>query len=143
MRLLNPSPGEIFDRLSILELKITVAKKKGLEASYFEAEKASLEERMLQWTDGLVFDHMGAQEALDKKKEEISTQRNTLAAVNGLLWMAEDDARAASENEAFKLARLCKQIVKWNDARAGAVRELDRLYGITDGPEKLYSVSSK
>lgn len=141
MRLLNPSPGEILDRMTILELKITFGHKKGVSTTHFEAEYAELQEALKGWTDSLpesyYFDDDNGtnyQELMDK----MAMERNGLAAVNALLWDAEDRVRLLPETEAFTLARLAKQIVAWNDARARHVQGLNKLYMAGDEQEKLY-----
>ena len=141
MRLLNPSPGEILDRMSILELKISAARKKNVASIHFEAERASLDEVLRTWDNGLIEDCCGDEEALDKKTSAMATHRNALAAVNALLWRAEDEVRATPEDSSFKLARLCKQIVHLNDSRAGHVLALNKLYGLEEEQEKLYSIA--
>jgi hypothetical protein len=141
MRLLNPSPGEILDRLSILELKIAASKKLDRDSTHFEAEKASLDEVFRNWENGLIEDCCGDEDMYDKKRETIAYNRNGLAAINALLWQAEDNVRETPDTSVFKLAILCKQIVRLNDARAKFVRQLDLLYGIKDGPEKLHMVA--
>lgn len=141
MRLLNPSPGEILDRMSILELKIEAAKKKNVDSTHFKAEKASLDEVLRTWDNALIEDCCGDEGLYDTKLAEISIHRNALAAVNALLWRAEDEVRATPDESAFKLARLCKQIVSLNDSRSAHVLSLSRLYGLEDEPEKLYSTA--
>lgn len=143
MRLLNPSPGEIWDRMSILELKISAAKKKNVASTHFEAEKATLEEAMVVWSRTLMeinFDS-DSNRSGQEKILQIAGHRNALAAVNALLWRAEDEVRATPEDSAFRLARLCKQIVHLNDSRAFHVLELNKLYGLEEEPEKLYSTA--
>jgi hypothetical protein len=139
VRLLNPSPGEILDRLTILDLKIAAARKKGIDETHFEAEQASLKEVLQNWNDGVVEDCVGRDDIYAQKKGDIASHLSALAAVNSLLWQAEDDIRATPGTEAFKLAILVKNTARWNDARASHVRELDKLYGIKDGPEKIYT----
>ena len=143
MRLLNPSPGEILDRLSILELKITAATKRSVSSTHFEAEKASLEEVLKTWEQGIAEDCMGDGDRLTETLVQIAGHRNGLAACNALLWQAEDDVRALPAEAAFKLASLCKRIVSWNDGRAAHVRELNKLYGMEDEPEKIFATVAK
>lgn len=138
-RLLNPSPGEILDRLSILELKIEFAKRKNVLSTHFEAEKASLQEAMLPWDRSVHDDYHGDEKALDQQRVYIAANKNGLTSMNSLIWAAEDEVRATGENEVFKLARLCKQISRWNDSRALFVSKLNELYGLANEPEKLYS----
>ncbi len=132
-RLLNPSPGEIFDRLSILELKINAAEKKRLDASNFQAEKAMLEDALLTWTGWLKEDNVD-----EETRDKIAQHRNGLAAVNALLWDAEDQVRELPEEEMSKLAQLAKRICKLNDRRAELVRGLGILYGAGNQQEKIY-----
>lgn len=140
MSLLNPNPGEIIDRLTILELKITAAGKKGISAVHFEAEKLGLEDRLEHFKACLCEDFCMDDAGLDKKLTEIAQNHNALAAVNSLLWQAEDDVRATREEEALKLASLCKRIAKWNDTRAQHIAILNLLYGLEEGPEKLHGM---
>jgi hypothetical protein len=141
VRLLNPSPGEILDRLTILELKIMWGGKRSMDVTHFEAEKYSLIEVLKNWTEGIAEDCIGDGDRLDETLQKVDLHRNGLAAVNALLWDAEDEARRTPDTSAFKLAVLCKKIIRLNDARASHVRELDLLHGIRDGQEKIYAES--
>ena len=134
MSLLNPSPGEIIDRLSILELKIPAFQKGGVPAEYLEAEKASLQDKMQEW-DFEMRDSMPVNVTWDM----IAEMKNALAAFNALLWKAEDDARMTPEEDIIKLARLCKHIASMNDARSRAIKRLNDIYGIEGGQEKIYA----
>lgn len=133
-RLLNPSPGEVVDRLTILELKVQAAEKRGSDASSFLAEKTSLEEHLEKWNQMLREDEAPPAERWDKIKEKTLG----LTAVNSLLWDAEDQVRATSEMESIKLAQLCKRIAKLNDERSKLVGELTALYGVEEASEKMY-----
>lgn len=132
MRLLNPSPGEILDRITILELKIVAAEKKEVNSSSFQAEKTELEEHLRQWDQTL-------KESWPDETVwyEIGQQRNALVAINSLLWEAEDLVRELSDLEMSKLALLAKRIAKLNDGRAKAVQEIAKLYGVEE-QEKIY-----
>lgn len=134
MSILNPSPGQLLDRLSILELKIAAFKKCRMPTDVFEAEKASIEERMRDWEQGLIEDMVW-----ETNMPLINQSKNALAAVNALLWAAEDSVREASADESFKLARLCKHIAAMNDARNQNIRKLDGLYGLEMHNEKIYA----
>ena len=133
MSLIAPTPGEILDRLSILALKIPVFQEKEIFAAHLEAEKSGLEEKMFDW-DNILRAQMADQITWDMLAE----QRNTLAAVNAILWQAEDDVRSTSQNDSFKLASLCLRIAKMNDARSRAIRRMNELYGADAGQEKIY-----
>lgn len=135
-RLLNPSPGEVIDRITILELKIQAVEKRGSDASLFQAEKTSLEEHLENWNQMLREDY-----APNETWDQINEKRTGLTAVNSLLWEAEDQVRILSEMEALKLAQLAKRIAKLNDDRSKLVGELTELYGIREASEKIYGVS--
>lgn len=137
MSLLNPNPGEIIDRLTILELKITAASKKYISAVHFEAEELGLKERLKHFEDCLAEDFC-TKEGLFGRLTLIAESKNTLAAVNSLLWQAEDEVRATPDEEPLKLASLCKRITKWNDVRSRHVALLNKLYNTDEGPEKLH-----
>jgi hypothetical protein len=137
MSLLNPTPGEILDRLSILELKIPAFEKYGWASEDLEAEKAGLEERMKDWDQGLREDMVG-----EVIYNQIAEGRNALAAVNALLWDAEDDVRRSHPDELTKLARLCQYIAKMNDSRNKHINKLNGLYGLHIRQEKIYSTKT-
>lgn len=113
----------------------------GKSSTHFEAEKASLDEVMRNWEAGVVEDCCGDDILYVKKQEQIAKYKNSLAAVNALLWMAEDEIRATPDIQAFKLARLCKQLTLWNDTRAKSIQLLDKLYGLESEPEKLHATT--
>jgi hypothetical protein len=136
MSILNPTPGELLDRLSILRLKIAAFDKKELCTDALEAEKAGIEEMMRDWARGLLEDMVS-----EETEQLINQSVNALAAVNALLWKAEDDVREASLDEAFKLARLCKHIAAMNDARNEHILKLDTLYGLKVKSDKIYSTT--
>lgn len=136
MRLLNPSPGELLDRITILDLKIKAAGKLGRDDTHFVAERTSLEEALQTWAQWLR--ETGVSE---ETWQEIAQKKNGLAAVNALLWEAEDTVRALPEEELTQLAQLAKRISKLNDNRADLVKELSELYGDDVVHEKIYGTS--
>jgi DUF438 domain-containing protein len=135
MRLLNPSPGEVIDRLTILELKVQASEKRGTDATQFLAEKASLEEYLSNWDQMLREDY-----ASGGIWDTIAMKKTGLTAVNTLLWEAEDLVRETSDTEALKLAQLCRRIANLNDSRAKLVAEISALYGAKETvSEKIYA----
>jgi len=78
MRLVNPGLGETTDRLTILALKILVGQEQGKDITHFSNEHAALLTQIRSRT-------------LNAKWFEAVL---SLAAVNGLLWHAEDDLKA-------------------------------------------------
>jgi DUF438 domain-containing protein len=131
MRLLNPSPGEVVDRLTILELKIQAANRREVSDVHFQVEKVQLEEYLSRWDREIKKPSL--------QWEKIQESWNGLVAVNGLLWMAEDQIRETVETEAFTLARLCKQVANLNDHRSQLVQKISEAYGEKVQPEKMYA----
>lgn len=139
MRLLTPSPGEVLDRMTILELKIKNGQRKDMKVEGFEAERQALRDYMVQFEQGLKEDFSVREpKEYDKRCQELSEKKNGLMAMNALLWDAEDQVRVCNQLEMTKLAGLCLRIVKLNDNRARIVRELSILYGTEDHQEKMY-----
>lgn len=75
-RLLNVGPGEIADRLTILGLKIAHGTEKGVDVKHWRDERNALLVKV--------------QPSIDSRWVEHALE---LAAVNALLWQAEDDLR--------------------------------------------------
>ena len=132
MSLLNPTPGEVLDRLTILDLKIEAAERvqKQELVIHWKAEKVSLEERLV------VFGKMMSTQT-GEIKEKIDLHINSLVALNSLLWRAEDNIRELPETAVFRLASLCKKVASWNDGRNRNIQDLNKLYGF-DQEEKIY-----
>jgi hypothetical protein len=134
MRMLKPSPGEVADRSTILELKIEFARRSGLGYRHFEEEEEALD-NYLQNGEFVV-----TIEVKDKYYE----LRKELLAINRKLWICEDENRSlpsvdqCSQEQILRLATLCKLIADLNDARADLVARMNLLFNIT-GKEKIYT----
>ncbi len=129
MRLLNVGAGEISDRLSILALKVLHGEQAGKDVSHFVNER-----------NGLIVQFRTA--STDAGLEHLFT----LAAVNAMLWHAEDDLRAWRRMEeekgidtmdAPKVITVAFRIQELNDQRAELVWTLNKLAGTDLGREKL------
>jgi len=128
VRLANIGVGELADRLSILALKIAHATQAGKDASHFVNERNVL---VVQF----------------RSHEPAAEHLFDLAAVNAMLWHAEDDLReyrqAVPEPDALgdaglvAVARVAYRIQALNDRRAELVGTLNKLAGTDLGPEKL------
>lgn len=138
MGLLKPSPGEVTDRLTILELKINAAGKSGKSPLRFVEEKSSLE----HWLGGHR-PEMGDPFLQRDRETRIEQAKKSLAAVNALIWEAIDQVVELSEVELSKLAMLAKRTAKLNMAREEKIRELNRLYRAEDGEEKMYGTTTR
>ena len=129
MRLIDPGPGELLDRLTILNLKIEACQKKAITPQAFERERKKIEEILLKWSNEL---------KSQVEVGEVAKLQDQLQAVNGQLWLAEDDVRATPELQAMKLARLAKWIPRLNDRRADVIAKINAKYG-AETIEKLYA----
>ena len=138
MGLLNPTPGEVVDRLTILELKITAAGKRNAPTAELQAEQLQLQQLMREHEQAVIEDCMGDDDLWETKQNQIRIVTNGLAAVNALLWECEDNVRELPVTEALKLAALAKQIARLNDNRATLKKELSELYGLKETEQKMY-----
>lgn len=136
MGLLTPSPGEVVDRQTILELKIEAAKRKKIPANAFADEYDQLQ----AYLEKNSFTRAPVQhdrDTLYKKLKEVNTQ----------LWHIEDDIRLIirqagdpSKLSADQKVLVCKvsfEIPRLNDQRAELVQQINKLFNISR-PEKLY-----
>ncbi len=128
MRLINPGPGEVADRLTILALKILFGGQAGKDTAHFERERAALLTKF---------------RATDAGK--LTEPLLELAAVNGALWHAEDELRvyrdagynAVGAPEPLAVVTLAFKIQSLNDRRAQLVGQLNQLAGEAPAQEKL------
>ncbi|MCI0402564.1 MAG: hypothetical protein L0212_03470 [Acidobacteria bacterium] len=127
MGLLNPSPGELVDRKTILQLKIAAGERKQVSVAHFQKELQLIEAALAEW--------FRKRAGADGRAYEEATRG--LAEVNQKLWHAEDEVRALARTERDRLAELAKLIPELNDHRAELVRAVNRVFGV-DQVEKLY-----
>lgn len=126
-RLVNPGAGEVADRLTILELKLLAAAEAGRDRDHWETERTALLTKIHARTlNAAWFDAVLA-----------------LAAVNGMLWHAEDDLRAwRSPDHAYTMADLEQirilafRIQTLNDRRADLVYQINKEAGDGDTKDK-------
>lgn len=126
-RLINPGAGEIADRLTILELKIQAAGEVGKDRDHWESERTALLTKIHARTlNAAWFDAVLA-----------------LAAVNGMLWHAEDDLRAWRSRDLVytpadtdQIRILAFRIQALNDRRAALVHQINKEAGDGDTNDK-------
>lgn len=126
-RLINPGIGEVSDRLTILTLKVLAGSGQGKEVAHFEAERSLLLTKIHARTlNAMWFDAY-----------------TELAAVNGLLWHAEDDLRIWREGgplytgpQLETIRQLAFRIQALNDRRAELVMQINKEAGDGDAKEK-------
>lgn len=126
MSLLNPSPGEVLDRMGILELKIMANEENDV------IEVLSLEIQELEY--------FYEEKFRDKVSEaERETVAEHLLALNKDIWERIDELHRLDlvERNYQRIAVLGKLIASLNDKRCGIINGFDRLFGrATD--EKIY-----
>ncbi|HXE74954.1 MAG TPA: hypothetical protein VNN18_04850 [Candidatus Xenobia bacterium] len=127
MGLLNPTPGELVDRKTILHLKIEAGRRKQVDVAHFQEELEMIEAALADW----LARHAGA----DRRAYDEATRG--LAEINQQLWRAEDDVRALPRSERERLADLAKLIPALNDRRAALVQQVNRVFRVGQ-VEKLY-----
>lgn len=126
MSLMKPTPGEMLDRMTILELKINAFEKAGRDLKPLRDEYHEIYSAL--------FSSDGFPKAYASLKSEILQ-------INTLIWNAEDLMRSLDEGEHRKLAEVGKCIARWNDLRASLVRKVDKEFKVDSVSEKIYSKS--
>ncbi|WP_376696359.1 DUF6165 family protein [Wenzhouxiangella sp. EGI_FJ10305] len=126
MELLIPvSPGELLDKLTILEIK--------LERIDDEAKLANVrrEHEFLS----RIWDESG----LDS--EDVAAVRRRLRELNEALWEIEDDIRVEEREKRFdgRFIELARSVYQRNDERAALKRQVNELLGSEIVEEKSYS----
>jgi len=133
VRLVNIGTGEMADRLSILALKIAHGEDAGKDTAHFRTERNAI---LVQFRSA----------ATDAGLEHLFD----LAAVNAMLWHAEDDLREwrgqahlphptldLDNDQLVEVAKVAFRIQSLNDQRAELVWTLNKLAGTDLGREKL------
>jgi len=124
---MNPSPGELVDRKTILRLKIEAGRRRQVDVGHFREELLLIEAALAEWFRKSPGADRGAYDA---------TTRD-LADVNQQLWRAEDEVRRLPRSERERLADLAKLIPALNDRRAELVQQANRLFRVGQ-VEKIY-----
>ncbi len=119
------SPGELLDKITILELK---------QANITDADKQAHITRELALLNGVRTDNLPASEALDRLVED-------LRVVNGALWRIEDDIRACEHAQDFsaRFVELARQVYRTNDRRAALKNQINSLLNSRIAEQKSYA----
>lgn len=123
MRLIDPGPGELMDRDTILVKKIAVAALIGQPVDHFAQELLQVNERLAE--------RIG--DRLDLAGQQV--YRSALSKLNGGIWEAIDNLRA-SETDA-DAALWGRQAMRLNDERAAVIADLNHACGVDIGREKV------
>lgn len=124
MRLLDPTPGEMIDRLTILDLKIY----------------NSNTQKQIEWfceEQRLLLDKLSTYATSNR---DLAPYRDKLFTINKELWYLIDEVRELPDidNNVLRLAYLAKKIPRLNDERAETVEQINKFYGINT-TEKIYN----
>ena len=119
------SAGELLDKISILEIKLSKVKN---EADLKEINK---EYKLLKEVENLNINHTG----------EIKKLFNEIKEVNITLWNIEDKIRICEKNKLFEkdFVELSRGVYKNNDRRAKIKSEINKLLGSNIREIKQYS----
>jgi len=126
MELLIPvSPGELLDKLSILEIK--------LDRVQDEAKLANVRR------EHELLSRVWRESGLDDAK--VNALRDHLSEVNGALWEIEDAIRVEEREGRFgsRFVELARSVNLRNDERAELKKRINRLLGSEIIEEKSYS----
>jgi 3-methyladenine DNA glycosylase/8-oxoguanine DNA glycosylase len=118
------SPGELIDKITILEIKCERLD----DPAKLENVRYALDR--LQATRGAALPH----------EDELASLEAELKEVNGRLWDIEDEIRDCERQGDFGQAfvALARQVYRQNDRRAALKKAIDRLYGSAMTEEKSY-----
>ena len=123
MSLFHPTPGQIYDRISILKLKIDAYTKAKKNTETLTTE--------LRDCEGKVHRESSA---------EISFLINSLHETNSELWDCEDLVRMLPAPQQYFLADLAVRIARLNDLRSNLIRQIDSVgFCANHTEEKIYS----
>ena len=124
--LVEVSVGELFDKISILEIKKDKIKDKE-KLKYIVDEYNLLKEQMVNKV---------------KPNEKLSGLFDTLKDINSKLWVIEDDKRLCEKNSNFgeKFIKLSRDIHFLNDKRASIKLEINNQTGSKIKEIKEYTI---
>ena len=119
------APGELFDKITILEIK---------SERISDPEKLENVRREL----GALRD---ARDAVIERSTELDRLSAALRAVNEALWNLEDDIRACEREKDFgpRFVELARAVYLTNDKRSAIKREINALLGAAFFEEKSYA----
>jgi Family of unknown function (DUF6165) len=125
MPLLPVSWGEVFDKMTILQIKVE---------KFSGSEKLVNVERELCAIAGVVGD-------LQRFPAELQPCMDELKRVNGRLWDVEDGKRECERQRCFDdhFVQLAREVYFGNDQRAAIKRQINALLGSAIVEEKSYN----
>lgn len=121
--------GELLDKLSILEIKLT---------KISDAEKLANVQTEFETLDAIRRQQLPWSEPLRERYQQLKS-------VNAKLWQIEDEIRCCETAEDFgdRFVRLARSVYQENDRRAAIKREINQLIGSRIVEEKSYPSQSR
>lgn len=130
MSLLKPTPGQMYDRILILSLKIEAAKSSHKSIDALQQEDAEIRGLLLSMNP-----------CPNKGILELTRK---LGDVNSQLWEREDSIRYGDNQDSYHVAQIARDIARLNDQRNSIIREIDKAYGCENPvEEKIYLCTAK
>ena len=122
---IDAAPGELIDKITILEIK---------------AERIDDERKRANVTHELAT-LSNARELAIETSDQIRELSGLLKAVNEKLWEIEDEIRLCEREEDFgeKFVELARSVYRFNDERAEIKREINTMLGARIVEEKSYA----
>jgi hypothetical protein len=119
------SPGEVLDKITILEIK----SERINDPAKIANVRAELEQLKACWADSVVED------------ETVRLLRGQLKLVNQALWVIEDEIRDKERSREFdeQFIRLARSVYATNDRRAQIKKEINLHLGAQLVEEKSYT----
>ena len=141
MSLMKPTPGEIYDRMTIVKLKIDFFARVNnpVGRNQFEWELIEITEYLQKRYHGKVSEKDERKDivaALDKQQQLMQKLQD----VNKQLWDLEDKRRVLMSELKMDEAEIGRNAIKTtllNDERAAIIKEINLLYNV-DAVEKTY-----
>ena len=154
MGIINPSPGELYDRLAIVRLKINFCEKKRESKlrMQFENELLQILDVLDRKWNAIAFD--GVVSLVDARLDKQIEQFATLETLHAQLWDLESERRRLMsramdftspdpQNEHYaEIGRNAEKTTLLNDERQKLIAEVNASFSVGD-VEKLYALENK
>lgn len=126
------SPGELYDRLSILEIK-----SHNIDDRH-KKKRVIRELKLLKKEESKLIKSL-------KNKSKLPKQKKLLLITNNKLWKLEDKVRKYDHKKDFgkKFVKSAKLIYKYNDMRFKIKNDINLLFGYFDGEVKEYKIEKR
>lgn len=127
MSIIRPTAGDLYDRLSILSLKMVAAAETGRRVHHFRREWDAIAEELTR----------------RKPPEAVQPLIDDLDRVNGKLFHATaklNEIETVNDLNAYAIAYLAFEVAKGNQRRSELKKEIDILVGDYEGDEKVYGL---